>query len=353
MTRLEFANQVRERWHSYVETIYNRLKQVRPDLTTHYGPSGSNGLLTETAYNLESFISAFEVASPELFEHYLQWLKQVLTAFGNSEDDLADHMAIMRQVLIDSSPQSAREAIDNYFGSALDAMQSASLTSSSFINGETAHEVLARDYLANLLNFHQDRAVAAILDAVETGTPVGDVYLDVIQPVQHEIGRLWQENDISVAQEHYATAATQLVMAMLYPHILTSERKDLRVVATCVGAETHQLGLRIVGDFFEMAGWDTYYLGVNTPVDAIFKTLIKQQAHVLAISTTMTWHVPVIKETIEGLRSNEAVKDTIIMVGGFPFNLVPGLWEQVGADGYAADAREAVRVAEALVKDKS
>ena len=112
-----------------------------------------------------------------------------------------------------------------------------------------------------------------ILQAVEQGSPVKDIYQRVFQPTQHEIGRLWQTNQISVAQEHYCTAATQLAMAQLYPYTFSAERSGRRLVAACVSGELHEIGARIVADLFEMAGWDTYYLGANTPTRSAWRTI--------------------------------------------------------------------------------
>jgi len=108
-----------------------------------------------------------------------------------------------------------------------------------------------------------------------------------LQRTQYEIGRLWQTNRISVAEEHYCTACAQFVMTQLYPYIFRSERNGRRMVATCVGGELHEIGVRMVADFFEMEGWDTYYLGANTPARDILDTIAKREADIVGISVTI------------------------------------------------------------------
>jgi methanogenic corrinoid protein MtbC1 len=169
--------------------------------------------------------------------------------------------------------------------------------------------------------------------------------MHVFQPTQREVGRLWQINRVSVAQEHYCTAATQLIMSQLYPHIFGAPRIDRRLVATCVGGELHEIGIRMVADFFEMEGWDTYYLGANTPLEGVVETVVERQADTLGISATMTFHVREVIALIEGVRACEMGGRTKILVGGYPFNLSRDLWRQVGADGCALNAQEAVDVA--------
>ena len=65
---------------------------------------------------------------------------------------------------------------------------------------------------------------------------------------------------------------------------------------TCVSDELHEIGLRIVCDFFEMEGWDTFYLGANTPTRSIIQMISDQHINLLVISETMTFHVQRVAE---------------------------------------------------------
>jgi methanogenic corrinoid protein MtbC1 len=207
---------------------------------------------------------------------------------------------------------------------------------------------LARRYLELLLATSRREAVALILDAVEGGVSIRDVYLHVFQPVQRQIGHLWQLNRISVATEHFCTAVTQLVMSQLYPRLFAGARRELAMVATCVGDELHEIGVRMVADFFEMDGWDTYYLGANTPPGAVVEEVVAVGARLLAVSATMSFHLHRVSRLVELVRAGSG-DDVKILVGGLPFNHTPGLWRRVGADGTAEDAEKAVAVASELV----
>ncbi|MCA9973676.1 MAG: cobalamin-dependent protein [Anaerolineales bacterium] len=210
---------------------------------------------------------------------------------------------------------------------------------------------LAHAYLDALLQRRRHAANQLIQEAVQQGTPVQEIYLQVFEPVQHEIGRLWQLNQISVAEEHYCTAATQLVMSQLYPHIFTTRKNGWRFTAASIGGELHELGIRMVADFFEMAGWDTVYLGANTPAQAIVETLQAARSHILGISATMMFHITAVAELIRQVRLTPAGRQIRIMVGGYPFNVTPDLWQSVGADGFASNAVEAVHVATQLLRN--
>jgi methanogenic corrinoid protein MtbC1 len=154
---------------------------------------------------------------------------------------------------------------------------------------------------------------------------------------------------MSVAEEHYCTAATQLIMSQLYSRIFSTEKIGRCLVATCVGNELHEIGLRMVADFFEMDGWDTYYLGSDAPASSIVQALKDRRADVLAISATMTFHVGHVSELIAQVRAADTGGKVKILAGGYPFNIDPELWRHVGADGSASGAESAVAVASSLM----
>lgn len=211
-------------------------------------------------------------------------------------------------------------------------------------------EPLAQQYLGLVLSGKRQLASALILKSVEEGAPVKRVYLEVFQPVLREVGRLWEENVISIAQEHLATAVTQLVMSQLYPRVFGGERRNLALVATCLGGELHEVGVRMVADFFEMEGWDTYYLGANTPEEAVLAELARVKAALLAISVTLSAHLRRAAALTERVRREPGLEHVKVLVGGLPFLAEPELYRALGADGTARDAQGAVERGEALVQ---
>ena len=148
-----------------------------------------------------------------------------------------------------------------------------------------------------------------------------------------------------MAQEHFCTAVTQLVMSQLYPRIFNHARQDRTMVATSIGGELHEIGIRMVADFFEMEGWDTYYLGANTPADAVVEELVSSSAQLLAVSVTLDAHLEQAGQLVQRVRSTAALGSMKLMIGGLPFRSDPELWRQFGADGSAADAEEAIALA--------
>lgn len=211
---------------------------------------------------------------------------------------------------------------------------------------------LARRYTDALLAGERQEAIDLVLAAVDGGADLRDVYLDVLQVSQHEIGRLWEIGRVSVAREHYCTAVTQLVMSRLEPAVFHATRNGRRMIATCVGPELHELGARMVADFFELEGWDTSYLGANLPVAEVVKAVDEMNPELLAISTTMTHHLPAARQLIRAVRERSAYAP-LVLVGGHAFNRPSLSYREFGADGHGVDAREAVRRAAELLESRT
>ncbi len=208
---------------------------------------------------------------------------------------------------------------------------------------------LALRYLEALLHGRRNDASRLILSAAETGTSVRSIYMDVFQPVQREIGRLWQTNEVSVAQEHFCTAVTQFTMGLLFHFFRSAAPNGRRAVVTCVGGELHEVGARMVADLLEMEGWDSYFLGANMPSPGILSAVADREADMLAVSVTIHYNVEAAQRLIGEVRRSPDAAGLKIMVGGRPFLIAPGLWSTIGADASAPDAEEAATTAARLI----
>lgn len=209
---------------------------------------------------------------------------------------------------------------------------------------------IAEAYLKALLETDRGGAREVITVALANGLAIRDLYLRVFQPVQYEVGRLWLLNRVSVVEEHFCTAATQTIMSELYSQIISFQRVGKTLVAACVGPELHEIGVRMVADFFEMEGWDTYYIGAGISHEQILVAIEQRKPDLLALSATMTYHVPMVQELIDTIRNSIPSFASRIMVGGQPFIASPDLWRTMGADCWAADAEKAVQVAHHLTQ---
>jgi len=331
-------------------TLVGREFERNPGLEQRYGAIGREKSLQDAGYHLDFLSQALALDHPPLFTNYVAWAKVMLAQRRVLASDLAFHLECLAEVLGEKLPPAEGQVAAGYVRAAVAAMPAMPEDLPTFLQAGEPLTPLAHQYLEALRGGERRIASRLVLDAVAAGTKVRDIYLHVFQPAQHEIGRLWQTNRISVAQERYCTAATQLIMSQLYTHIFAEEKKGATLVATCVAGDLHELGVRMVADFFEMDGWDTHYLGANVPHTGVISTLIERRADVLAISATMPYHVDEVGKLIRAVRLDPACARIRILAGGHPFNRNPELWRQVGADGTASDAQQAIVLANRMVE---
>ena len=217
------------------------------------------------------------------------------------------------------------------------------------IHSRAGARALSSRFLELLLDARRAEATELILGIVEDGKiSIPELYLQVFEPVLRDVGQLWQDREISIAEEHFISATTQFIMSRLYPRIFSAEPRGRWMIAACAGPEMHEIGLRMVADFFEFGGWDTYYVGANLPIEAVLKAAAERRADLLAISATMPRHVAYVREIIQRLRSDDTLRSTTVFVGGGAFCVDPDLWRRIGADGFTSDAASAVTLAEQL-----
>src|SRR3954451_2589934 len=314
------------------EAITDRHYQLHPELTERFGPAGRSHCRQDAEYHLSYLAAAVAAGTPAFFTEYVGWCKAMLGARRIAADDLAENLRTLREILKRSLPPDLCTLAVSPVNAGLDELARVSTAPSSRLaedGGPLAQ--LAHDYLSALLRAERHLASSLILAAADAGTPIRELYLRVFQPSQHEIGRLWQMNQISVAQEHYCTAATQLIMSQLYPYIFSGEKRSRTLVAACVAGDLHEIGARMVSDLLEMEGWDTIYLGANVPASSIIQLMREREVNVLALSATMTIHVSAVARFIADIRDSQGVCSAKIMVGGYPFNIAPELWRRIGA----------------------
>ena len=204
----------------------------------------------------------------------------------------------------------------------------------------------ARDgYLGALLASDITGAREVLDSAIAAGMPVRRIYLDVLQPTLYEIGRRWSHAEISIAQEHLATAATQSAMARLAEALSDGPRRVRpgTAVVACVSDELHAVGGRMVADFLEADGWTVVFLGQLTPGTDLAALAAEQGATLVALSAALPERVPQVAEACAALRGLDPAP--FVLVGGQAFGGSAQRALRTGADAYADDAEAAVRAA--------
>jgi MerR family transcriptional regulator, light-induced transcriptional regulator len=334
------------------EAALARYYRAFPGSRGLYDPEWRKKSFQDMRFHVLYLAEALGTRRPELFSNYAIWIRDTLTGLGLPLEDITASFNILGEVICETFSDASDEVCRMIFSAIEEINTQPVMLEPSYIKPDQPLGELAALFLKTLIAGNRGEAARLVMEEFQRGTTIKEIYLHVFQPAQREIGRLWQTNQVSIAQEHFCTAATQLIMAQFYPFFFNTPKNGKVMVATCVGGEMHEIGMRMVADIFEMHHWDTYYIGANTPVKSVISLLMQRNAHLLGISTTMTFHVSETRRLIEAVRSQPECSKVKILVGGYPFNIAPDLWKEIGADGYGSDAVDAVAVANRLLEVK-
>lgn len=326
--------------------------QHQPELEIKYGRAGKEKCKQDCLFHLSYLREAVRLQNPEIFSAYLQWAKVMLRSRNIPVEDLISNLNYLDIACRQLLPKDNYPIVSGYIEKGLESLRSDSPVAATFLTPDNPLLIHATKYLSLLLKAKRKEAQSLIDDLVKDGQPISSIYEHIFEATQYELGVLWQTNKITVAHEHFCTAATQLIMSSLYPLIFNSQKKGHKMLACSVSGGSHELGIRMISDFFEMDGWDTYYMGASMPDTNIISAVKEQQASMLAISVTMPFDISKVENLINKIRSDETIAQLKIIVGGPPFNQQPGLWKRVGADGWASNAREAVVLANQMIFNK-
>lgn len=346
---MHISNVLDDNKASLAELITELQFKNNPGLLGKYGITGRKKCSEDNGYHLSYLSIAIRLESIELFAAYVAWAQKMLEGRQIPVKDLSDNLDYIDRACKELLPGEVHQTARYYILESKERLKNVPITAESYFNNSNPIVDDAKQYLDFLLKGKRISAQALITGLVKSGEPIASLYNNIFKVTQQEIGLLWQNNVITVAHEHYCTAATQSIMATLYPYIFTSEKKERKMVACSVSGDLHEMGIRILCDLFEIDGWDTYYMGANMPEADIINALIDQKPQLLAISVTMPFHIAKVQSLIKKIRDNISFNHVKIMVGGYPFTLVQDLWRKVGADAFAPNAKKAIKLANNMI----
>lgn len=327
----------------------NELLETCPEAKEHFGPDPFAGWQKWLAGRIEELAAAIVAEQPRLFTSQVHWGRAVLAARGISPEHFRAGLGCLRHVLARELPEQARPLAGEYLDAALTAFDEQPTDVSARLLPDTPAGRLASGYLLALLEGDRRRASRLILDAVEQGESVPDLYLQVLLAAQQELGRMWLANEINVAEEHFASQTTKMVMAQLLSRAVPQPPNGKTVLTAAVAGNQHDIGLQAVADFFEMAGWRAVSLGANVPIGSLVQAVECFNVDLVALSASLSTQLEAVKETIRAVRDSQRGDAVKILVGGHGLADPGDLPQQLGADGYAADPVEAVALASRLV----
>ncbi|MEW6184893.1 MAG: B12-binding domain-containing protein [Thermodesulfobacteriota bacterium] len=332
-----------------IEQVDQAMKN-RPDIAALLGYSPQSVMFDNHRNHFHFMLNVFKLNHFELLARTVPWVYRSYHAHGFSYDYFpATLEAWIKALGRHLDPAAARVIVPVYRWMVDHHQQMISLSKDPAILPPLPDPVwqkVKEVFLSALLRGEHRSCLRLAEERVKAATDLPDFYLQVIQPSLYEIGRLWEEGEISVAQEHLASAMVSRVMAALSPRFTPLEYSKGRAVVTSAPNEFHAIGGWMVSDLLEMDGWQVQFLGPNTPERELVTLLKEFLPHLLSLSIIMPFNLDRARGVIQEIKKDPGLQEIRIMVGGLVFQNAPSLWKQLGADGFAADARAAATLAQ-------
>jgi methanogenic corrinoid protein MtbC1 len=183
----------------------------------------------------------------------------------------------------------------------------------------------------------RDQAVDLVRSTAREAGLAGAVQL--LAEVQRTVGDLWQQNELTVADEHAATAITDLALAAV---CLEAQRPPHApvgtVVVACAEEEWHVMPARMFAEQLRAAGWDVIFLGASTPAEHLRRFVAAEQPVAVALSCT----VPIYLHGARRAISASHAAGVPVLAGGAAFGTAPDRAAALGADAWASTPGDAV-----------
>ncbi len=341
--RVTLADKLRGLKPVIAESVTAEFFRRHPDWVARYGERGRKLGIEDACFHLDFLAGAVEAGSVTPFEDYVRWTARMLGARKIAAHFVAENLEQIEFALASHLTAGEAEHVAGF-------TRAGCLACSREFGedrAEAAKEGLALVgslFLQAILKNQRKAAVTVVLEALREGQTPPAIYIEVLQESRYEVGRLWESNRITVAEEHTATAIAQYAVAQLYAHLPPAAQTRGRMVVTGVAGELHQVGANMVADVLDAQGYDVRFLGTNMPHSGIVQAIEQHDAALLGVSATMLFNVPQGVDLIKNVRAKRGERSPRIVLGGAAFRRLPSLTDELGAVGFAQDIRAAMRM---------
>lgn len=205
---------------------------------------------------------------------------------------------------------------------------------------------LLEDLGQAVFDMDEDTTVELTEEAIDEGMDPEVILNDSLVPAMDEVGEEYEKGERYVPEMLLSAEAMKGAMGLLRPLLVESgvEPAGIVVIGTVEG-DLHDIGQNLVSMMLEGAGFEVTNLGAETPAEEFVEAVKENDANVLGMSALLTTTMTHMPDVIEALEEEGVREQVDVAIGGAPVS--QDYADEIGADGYAADAAAAVN----LVKD--
>jgi dimethylamine corrinoid protein len=208
-------------------------------------------------------------------------------------------------------------------------------------------ESFFRELSDSVVDMDEERTVNAANATLVAGVDVYEAIQQGLSDGMARAGQLFEEEEYFIPELLMCSDAMYAGLDVLKPHLKKTAKSRGTVVIGVIEGDTHDIGKNLVRIMFETGGFNVIDLGRDVPPQRFVDAAREAKADIIALSTLMTTTMDGMGTVVRLLGEANIRDDFKVMVGGGPIS--PGFAKRIGADGYAVNAAEAVKVARELV----
>jgi 5-methyltetrahydrofolate--homocysteine methyltransferase len=190
-----------------------------------------------------------------------------------------------------------------------------------------------------------------VQQAVDSGTDLNRLINEALISAMDIVGKRFADGDIYVPEMLVSAKTMKQGLDIIKPLLKSGEAEHRgTILMGTVKGDLHDIGKNLVIMMMEGAGFRIIDLGVDVKIEDLIDTVKKEQVDVLGLSALLTTTMPEMQNVIEALVEAGLRNQVKVIVGGAPID--QGFADKIGADGFGADAVEAVQLARELIVEK-
>lgn len=212
------------------------------------------------------------------------------------------------------------------------------------MNLEKAFEQITNDVLEG----EEEVILVHAQELLDDNFSAEDILNKGMLPAMDVISQHFADGTVFIPEVLLSARAMNDGLKLLEPHLATSNLQRGRILLGTVLGDLHDIGKNMVVSMMKGTGFDVIDMGVNVSTDQVVELVREHRPDILGLSALLTTTMPQMKEIIDALADKGLRDDLKVIVGGAPVNQM--FADDIGADGYAQDAAEAVALAKRQIQ---
>lgn len=219
------------------------------------------------------------------------------------------------------------------------------------VDDDARSSVRIVQFVEALLSSDDNAAPALATSYIESGTSPEDLFESVFPASARRLGDLWLSDDCSFYDVTVGSGRIHRLVRQFSPQFIAQQHlpgHTGRVLLAVAAEEQHSLGVAVLAEFFVRDGWDVH-IEPGLASEGLLDKVRDSEYDLLGFSVSVSARIAKLQQDIRRSRQVSRNRDIRVLIGGQLITADPSLSSRIGADGYAVDARSAVREARRLI----